>query len=1025
VPAGERPIRVGLILLIAACSLQSVIAQERSPSGQRIIHQTWTFKDGAPESVETLAQTADGYLWLGTPSGLYSFDGVRFHLFRSPYGDQLPSTNVSSLFAPTTGGLWIGYRFGGFSFLENGRLRNFLELPYTTGTVMGFAQNRHGILWAATIGGVWRFDGASWQHNPGEWDPQLRVAQLGFDREGTLWVLTYNKGLEGRQLFYLPPDGRKFRRAAENLLVAGFTRDADCTILTTHERTPREPGSGIEMEGSLAAYPILKQDSEQTLDRANGIWFIPKDPIVFRHSAGEPLNEIVSKASPGNSLAYDLNPYSQARLVDREGSIWMGDASGLHRFSYTPLMEPELPKTPGQFFTVAPDERGAVWINSGDGNGLSTLYHVSGGKADFQTGQRGLTSFAYRAPDKTFWFGGEGGLWHMVNGRLTRIPLPQEMSGMARALLCITQDGLGGIWVSFGRPGLYRLKDGVWEKNGGRSDLSPGNLIAFTDGAARVWFGYMKNQVVVLDRDRVQKFGPGDGVQVGNVTAISGRDPEIWIGGEFGLQRFENGRFHSIQSVDSDWLRGISGIVETANGDLWLNGLGGIVHLPRKEIEEALKDPNYHVSGERFGRREGVPGLPSQAAKMPTAIEGTDGRLWFTAYNGIVWLDPARASNRLPPPPVTIQAVSADDKSYGVDSRTRLPAHTSSVQIGYAAVSLASPESIRFRYKLLETDNDWHEGAASNSVSYRNLAPGVYHFVVEASDTNGTWSRNTATAEFTILPAFYQTNWFRALCVAVFLAVLWLAYQVRVGQIQRSFNMRLEERVEERTRIARELHDTLLQSFQGLMFSFQAARNLLPGRTEEAIHTLDEAISQGDGAIAEGRDAIQGLRRNSSVESDLESLLATEAKALARSARETGSSPDFRATVEGARQPISPLLQDELFRIAREILRNAFRHAHATRIEAEIAYDSQFFRLRIRDDGRGIDRNILEEGSRRGHWGLPGIRERAKQIGARLKLWSEPGAGTEAELTVPARIAYRTAHRREGWRLFGKNKVES
>ena len=191
--------------------------------------------------------------------------------------------DVSALFAPPTGGLWVGYRFGGFSFLKNGKLTNFVEFPSRTGTVNGFAQDRNGIVWAATNTGVWRFDRSSWQQNPAEWNPELRlVAQVGFDREGILWVLTDNRSLEvERQLFYLMPDGRKFRNAGSHLLVQGFTWDADLTVLTSHEKRPREPGSGVELESSLPAYPILKNNSEQILDRAKGIWFLPVDPIVL------------------------------------------------------------------------------------------------------------------------------------------------------------------------------------------------------------------------------------------------------------------------------------------------------------------------------------------------------------------------------------------------------------------------------------------------------------------------------------------------------------------------------------------------------------------------------------------------------------------------------------------------------------------------------------------------------------------------------------------------------------------------
>ena len=474
---GRRGKRSGwrvLTVLIAFFISEWARAQSSAPEGQRIIHQSWTFKEGAPETVEALAQTADGYLWLGTQAGLYRFDGVRFELFRSPFGDQFPTTSVSALFAPSTGGLWVGYRFGGFSFLRNGKLTNFVEFPSRTGTVNGFAQDRDGIVWAATNTGVWRFDRSSWQQNPAEWNPELRlVAQVGFDREGILWVLTDNRSLEvERQLFYLMPDGRKFKNAGNHLLVQGFTWDADCTVLTSHEKRPREPESGVDLESSLPAYPILKKNSEQILDRAKGIWFLPVDPIVLVHPAAEPLAETVSNASQSNSHVYDINPYRFARLVDREGGVWIGDPGGVHRFSYSPLLEQAFPKTElNPFFALAPDEGGVVWVSAGNQNGSSILYRVAGGKAELQKSQRGIANFAYRAPDKTFWFGGEGGLWHMVDGRLTRIELPPAMADRAAALQTITQDRSGGMWVSFGGGGLYRVANGIWSPFGGRGEI--------------------------------------------------------------------------------------------------------------------------------------------------------------------------------------------------------------------------------------------------------------------------------------------------------------------------------------------------------------------------------------------------------------------------------------------------------------------------------------------------------------------------------------------------------------------------
>jgi signal transduction histidine kinase/ligand-binding sensor domain-containing protein len=991
----------------------SAKAQVPPPGGQKIIHESWKFKDGAPEQPRAFAQTADGYLWVGAPAGLFRFDGVRFELFRSPFGDQLQSTNVSALFAPSHGGLWVGYVFGGFSFLSNGRITNFVD---GTGSVFGFAEDRNGTVWCAASRGLWRFDGSSWQSVGTQWGliPKQSMVQVGLDREGTLWALAgtiYDS--VAKQLYFLLQGERQFRKAGDNLFVRSFTWDADGTVLTTHEKRSQDRGSGIELEIGLPAYPILKKDSEQVVDRANRIWFFGPYPIL-NHPANEPLPEIARKVSAQNSEAYDIDFIDYARLVDREGSIWIGADTGVHRFSYSPLMQQELPKPPGPFFVVAPDEGGVVWISAGSGMGSSAVYRVANGKANLQKILPGASSFAYRAPDKTIWFGGEGGVWHMVNGSLKRVELPPEMVRNGNAVFTMTQDEAGGEWLSFGNAGLYRFKDGVWTRYEARQSppnplpqsmpspaTTPGCpvLIAYTDTLKRVWFGCTKNQLAVLDADRMQIFGPKNGIQVGNITAFYGRGSGVWIGGEFGLQQFDHGRFHNINAMDKESLRGISGIVETANGDLWLNGLGGIVHIRRAEIVQALNNPSYQVSAERFDRRAGLPGLPSQLRYMPTATEGTDGRLWFNVNNGVVWLDPNQASIRIPPPPVSIQSISADDQGFALDQPVKLPPHTGNVQISWAAISLLHPEAIHYRYKMR---SGWHDVGTSNSVSYRNLPPGSYHFVVAAGDSNGVWSNNTATAEFMILPAYYQTNWFRAACLAAFLMSLWALYQLRLRQMAKQFNVRFEERVGERTRIARDLHDTLLQSFHGILLHFQTGINQLPERPDDARKTLEKAMHQARLAIVEGREAIQGLRSSVVETNDLAPAIRTLGEELA-----TGSNaPPFQVHVEGTPRDLHPILRDEVYRITGEGIRNAFRHADAKQIEVEIYYDDARIRVRVRDDGKGIDPKLLSGNGREGHFGLPGMRERAKLIAGKLTVWSEPGSGTEVELSIPASRAY-------------------
>ena len=325
---------------------------------------------------------------------------------------------------------------------------------------------------------------------------------------------------------------------------------------------------------------------------------------------------------------------------------------------------------------------------------------------------------------------------------------------------------------------------------------------------------------------------------------------------------------------------------------------------------------------------------------------------------------------------------------------------------------------MKFRYRLDGYDRDWHEAGTRRQAFYTDLSPGRYSFRVIASNSDGVWNSNAAKLDFFVAPAYYQTNWFRALCATVLLALLWAAYQFRVRQLHHEFAMTLEARDSERTRIARDLHDTLLQSFHGLLFRFQAARNMLPNRPEEATQALDVALSRAEQALDEGRNSIQELRPSMSAESGLDQALITTGQELASSHGDGEGSPRFEVIVEGERRKLAPMAYEEILRIARELLRNAFQHARAHRIEAEIRYDADVFRLIVRDDGKGIDPRILRAGGRPGHWGMAGVHERARGIGARLEFWSEAGAGTEVRLTLPAAIAYEKSRRRPRFRLL-------
>jgi signal transduction histidine kinase len=342
----------------------------------------------------------------------------------------------------------------------------------------------------------------------------------------------------------------------------------------------------------------------------------------------------------------------------------------------------------------------------------------------------------------------------------------------------------------------------------------------------------------------------------------------------------------------------------------------------------------------------------------------------------------------------------------------RLPARIRDLQIDYTGLSLVAPEKAHFKYKLEGQDRDWREVVNDRQVQYSNLAPGPYRFRVIASNNSGVWNEQGDTLEFSVAPAYYQTIWFRTLCVIAFAGLLWAAYQWRVRQLHHDFEMTLEARIGERTRIARDLHDTLLQGFHGLLLRFQTVSLLLPERPIEAKEKLDSAIEQAASAITEGRDAVQGLRASTVERNDLALAISTLGEELENDSSNHRPAT-FRVSVEGQARDLHPILRDEIYKIAAEALRNAFHHAQAKQVEVEIRYDDEF-RLRVRDDGKGIDAAVLSSHGLEGHYGLRGMRERATLIKGKLAVWSEVNEGTEVELRVPASAAY-TTDRKRSW----------
>ena len=492
-------------------------------------------------------------------------------------------------------------------------------------------------------------------------------------------------------------------------------------------------------------------------------------------------------------------------------------------------------------------------------------------------------------------------------------------------------------------------------------------------------------------------------------------------GSENGLVEWRQGKVHRMTTKNGLPCNSVISFIEDKENRWWLHTGCGVVQFPDSELERWLANPEAIVQTRVYDVLDGA--RPTGGPSFNAAAYSSDGRVWFATGFVVEMVDPSRLSQKALPAQVYIESLVADRKEFKATPNLKIPPNPRDLQIDYTSPTFSIPQKVNFRYRLDSYDRDWHEAGTRRQAFYTDLPPGEYSFRVIACNSDGVWNDSAAKLDFYVAPAYYQTNWFRVLCATVFLALLWAAYQLRVRHLHKQFEMTLEARVGERTRIARDLHDTLLQSFHGLVFRFQAARNMLPNRPEEATQALDTALIRAEQALDESRHSIQGLRPGLSAENDLDQMLITTGQELASSNHAEDGSPRFEVIVEGERRGLSPIIQDEISRIARELLRNAFRHAHAHEIEVEMRYQNDVFRLIVRDDGKGIDPKILQDGGRPGHWGLPGVQERARGIGARLEFLSEAGAGTEIRLTLPAAVAYERPRNGDRFSLFRKRRI--
>ncbi len=1001
-PALLGPV-LGLALgLLAACLGNPAFAIDPNRAVSQYVRDHWGPEQGFPRGpVYAISQTADGYLWIGAEAGLVRFDGLSFRLTEAK-SEAFDVRTVLGLTPDDAGNLWVRLRRPTLLRYRDGVFVNpmaALGRPASTVTATCQAQDGALLVWALEGEGsaiVLRgdhFETLAKTHDLSR-SPVMSIAQ---SPNGDLWLGTRDAGVfrlsggKDTPLVEGLPDPKV------NCLLA--TNDGSVWI-GTDRGIARWNGSKItqpDMPPSLRNVRALAM----AVDRDANVWVGTNSHGLLRINS-QGVAVLGESAQPAEAVT--------AVFEDREGNLWTGSAGGIERLRDSVFV------TYSASEGLPSDANGPIFVDSA---GRTWFAPIGGGLFWLRNGQRGRVTEAGLGSDVIYSIAGRGReLWvGRQRGGLTRL---RETGGSFHAETYTQADGLAQNSVY----SVAQTRDGtVWAGtlSGGVSKLSGGKFTTYTtaDGLASntvastleasdgtMWFA-TPNGLSALRGDHWQVYTESDGLPSANVNCFwEDSGGMLWVGTSAGLAFSGPDGFQAAAGAAS--LREpILGLAADRKGSLWMATSN---HLLRVERDKLLQGKAAEVH--EYGLADGLHGVEG-VKRHRSVVTDALGRVWFSMNRGLSVVDPARLGNTAAPAIVHIQTISADGQPVERQSPLVIPAGRQRVMFRFTGLSLSVPGRVRFRYKLDGFDRDWSAPSATREAVYTNLGVGPYRFRVIASNADGVWNSQEDSVAFEVEPAFWQTLWFRLLALLACALSAVAFYRFRLHQFTRQLNVRFEERLAERIRIAQELHDTLLQGFLSASMQLHVAADRLP-ENSAAKPKIEQVLGLMGRVIEEGRNAVRGLRSSPHDTADL-------AQAFSRIEQEMASEDevDFRVIVEGRPRLMHAVFRDEVYRIGREAVVNAFRHAQAKRIEVELEYAARYFRVAVRDNGRGIDPQVLQAG-REGHWGLAGMRERTERIGGRFSAWSSAAAGTELELVVPSHLAFPSPGRERPLRWLAR-----
>lgn len=969
-------------------------AQAPPPGFSAYKHVRWGADEGAPDGINQIVQTADGYLWLAGEY-LYRFDGVSFERIDWPAASSVKRASPTGLMVSRTGELWVGLRGnGGVAVYRRGALHD-MGMPDPPRTISDLVEAPDGTIWAASS----MFDRQLRRLRHGRWEsvgdalklPDGAVMGLVFSPNGTFWVALTHRGGDSGALAYLAPGSSRFQTLPDKLSGRPHVAlDPGGTLWVTDTTGTRMV---VDAQGSPPARPVRLpatpgiRTASLAFAHDGGIWGTTASVGVFHVPA--PLAPFPATNTPPafgaiNGLTSD---FTYNAFVDREGSIWIATEGGIDQFRRAAAtQELSITADPIHGLSIAAASDGSVYVSSAQ----SLFRAAPGGQA--------RRILALPPGDLSMCTARDGGIWIVQSGRLLRVhgdhAAPEPVHAPSQIPTSCAEDRRGRLWVALADQSL------VWRDSRGWHTTT-GAL-----GQRRVW-----DLIATASGDLAFTDPPALAMLEGNrLTVMQGLGApmlaagihDIFTSDSHGLVRIRDGRASRLAERRFPWVASLRGLVQTPRGETWMISRTAISRVATADLDRAFADPNAPLERRLFNAQDGLFSQTQHGGFSGSQVAvGGDGRAWFLNRQGAAWFDPARLARNTLEPPVRVRSLASNGRTWRDPESLILPAGTRALDITYAGLSLAVPQRVRFRYLLEGVDEHWVDAGARRVASYTNLGAGRYRFQVIAANEDGVWNRTGATLAFEIRPTFVQSWPFKLLCAGALIALAWLAYSMRMRVVASRIRMRMAARFEERERIARELHDTLLQAIQSLTLRFQLAVDDLPEK-QSGRRSLVEAIDTADRVIAQGRDRVHDLRTRDGgdIAQILGDLLAQQ---------RFPAHVQTVVTCHGASRTLAPLALEEVASIASEALFNIRRHAEATRVAIDIRYDASFV-LRIADQGIGIDPELAENG-KQGHFGLAGMRERARKLRGSLSIRRLPDPGTELVLTVPGAIGYKKERR--------------